>query len=412
LSSTVHLFLIDSALLWFLDRFLTSSVIVSTVFTLINCTAMFAFRVYEKEFLENLNEQIVRTFTALFSSDIFKCALYRCFEERVSLKYFALHLAFGTLTVSFINYSLCLFRKTKPKSFIVIGRKDGVGHILDEINLKTRGEYQFVHYVDHPQNDIEKFISSANFILVSDYELYQFVKDKVGLYNKKVVYLPEFVERTLKRIPIEVINRFESYYEQIFSQVKESPSKRVLDIACGVVGLVIFSPIMLILSILILLEDGRPVIFKQLRIGKDGKPFLMYKFRTMRNEESNQAKFADQENDRILKIGKFMRSFRLDECPQFLNILKGDMSIVGPRPEQIPFVKDFEQKIPYYSHRHVLKPGLTGWAQIMYKYSSTLEEVRTKLTYDLYYVKNRNIFMDLRIILQTVEAILWRRGAK
>ncbi|WP_206521857.1 sugar transferase, partial [Thermotoga sp. Ku-13t] len=107
-----------------------------------------------------------------------------------------------------------------------------------------------------------------------------------------------------------------------------------------------------------------------------------------------------------------IRPIRLDETLQFVNILKGDMSIVGPRPEQVPFVRDFEQMIPFYSYRHKVKPGLTGWAQIMYEYSSNFEEVKTKLPYDLWYVKNRSIFLDLRIILQTLEAVLWRRGAK
>lgn len=116
--------------------------------------------------------------------------------------------------------------------------------------------------------------------------------------------------------------------------------------------------------------------------------------------------------DIILKTGKLIRPIRLDETLQFVNISKGDMSIVGPRPEQVPFVRDFEQMIPFYSYRHKVKPGLTGWAQIMYKYSSNLEEVKTKLPYDLWYVKNRSIFLDLRIILQTLEAVLWRRGAK
>jgi lipopolysaccharide/colanic/teichoic acid biosynthesis glycosyltransferase len=121
---------------------------------------------------------------------------------------------------------------------------------------------------------------------------------------------------------------------------------------------------------------------------------------------------VDQEKDRILKVGRFIRPFRLDEVLQFVNVLKGEMSVVGPRPEQEEFVKIFEKQIPFYSLRHKVKPGITGWAQLMYKYSSSLEEVKKKLSYDLWYVKNRNIFLDLRIILQTLEAVLWRRGAK
>jgi lipopolysaccharide/colanic/teichoic acid biosynthesis glycosyltransferase len=161
-----------------------------------------------------------------------------------------------------------------------------------------------------------------------------------------------------------------------------------------------------------LFEDGRPIIFKQQRVGKDGKSFTMYKFRTMRNVRVDQAKFATQEQDRILKIGHIIRPYRLDELPQFFNVLKGEMSVVGPRPEQIDFVKEYSQEIPGYDFRHIVKPGITGWAQIRYKYSASMEETKQKLSYDLYYVKNRTIFLDLKIMLHTLETIVFRRGAK
>ncbi|HCF38744.1 MAG TPA: polyprenyl glycosylphosphotransferase, partial [Thermosipho africanus] len=216
----------------------------------------------------------------------------------------------------------------------------------------------------------------------------------------------------LKRIPIAVAQKFKEYYELEFSKAKESSAKRVLDIFGGILGLIFFSPFMLITAIAILIEDGRPVVFKQLRVGKDNKPFTLIKFRSMRKLKTDGPKFADQEKNRILKIGRIIRPIRLDESLQFVNILKGDMSIVGPRPEQIPFVREFEQKIQFYSYRHKLKPGLTGWAQIMYQYASNLEEVETKLSYDLYYIKNRSTLMDLRIILKTIEVIVLRKGAK
>jgi lipopolysaccharide/colanic/teichoic acid biosynthesis glycosyltransferase len=127
--------------------------------------------------------------------------------------------------------------------------------------------------------------------------------------------------------------------------------------------------------------------------------------------EDSSAKFATDEQDRILKTGKIIRQIRLDEILQFYDILKGDMSFVGPRPEQIKFVEEYNELIPFYWARHKLKPGLTGWAQIMYKYSSNLEEVKTKLSYDLYYVKNSNIFLDVNIVFKTIEAVFWKRGA-
>lgn len=409
----MRLFLLDYAILWFLNWLLTKAVFISLVFASISCISLFAFRVYETEHLESINEQIARIFIALIFSNAVKYIFYPVFNESLTFDYIYIHIFLGTIFVVLANWLFNSVFKTriKPKKYIVIGREKEIGHILDEITRKTRGEYQFVQYINPSLAKIKQLISTVDGILVADYELYQSVKEQIEQIYQ-ITYLPQIVEKTLKRIPLEVIDKFKNYYETAFSQAKESPAKRVLDIFFGIVGLIIFSPVMLIVSICILTEDGRPVIFKQLRIGKANKPFTMYKFRTMKKEKPDQAKFADQETDRILKIGKLIRPLRLDECLQFVNILKGDMSIVGPRPEQVPFVRDFEQEIPYYSYRHTLKPGLTGWAQIMYKYSSNLEEVKTKLTYDLYYIKNRTIFMDLRIILQTIEAVLWRRGAK
>lgn len=409
----VRVFLLDYIVLCTLNWFLTRSIITSLIFTFISCVALFASRAYEEEYLESINEQIARTFIALVFSNAAKYIFYPLFDKSLNFKYIIVHIFVGTISVAFANYlfSSIFKRNIVTKKYIVIGRKEEISHILNEVTQKSHGEYQFVQYINPSPTKIKQLISTVDGILVADYELYQSVKDEIEQIYQ-IVYLPQIVEKTLKRIPLEVIDKFKNYYETAFSQAKESPAKRVLDIFCGIIGLVVFSPVMLIVSICILIEDRRPVIFKQLRIGKNNRPFIMYKFRTMKKEKPDQAKFVDEETDRILKVGKFIRPLRLDECLQFLNILKGDMSVVGSRPEQVPFVRDFEQKIPYYSYRHVLKPGLTGWAQIMYKYSSSLEEVKTKLTYDLYYLKNRTIFMDLRIILQTIEAIIWRRGAK
>jgi len=138
----------------------------------------------------------------------------------------------------------------------------------------------------------------------------------------------------------------------------------------------------------------------------------MVKLRSMRNQQTGEAKFAGQEKDRVLKIGKIMRPVRIDEVLQVVNIFKGEMSLIGLRPEQIAFDRQFEAEIPYYGYRKKLAPGITGWAQVMYQYVETKEEMMTKLSYDLYYVKNQNLLFDLKIILLTIEAVVFRRGAK
>ncbi|MDN5338353.1 MAG: hypothetical protein PWQ20_1423 [Thermotogaceae bacterium] len=408
-----YLVLLDYVLLSLINYFLTNSIAFSLIFSVISVTMLFAFRVYETEYLESVNEQLTRTVIALFVSNAFKYIFYPFFDKALDLPYVFVHIILASPSVAVVNYTLNhLFKeKVQSKSYIVIGRKNEVGSVLEEITKKSYGRYRFVEYINPSPVKVRTTLKKADGILVADYELYESVRDEIQ-QNIEIIYLPHLVETTLKRIPLEVIEKFKNYYEPAFSQAKESPAKRVLDIVCGVIGFAVFSPVMLIVSLCILVEDGRPVTFKQLRIGKDNKPFLMYKFRSMKKEKPDQAKFADEEKDRILKIGKLIRPFRIDESLQFVNIIKGDMSIVGPRPEQVPFARDFEQKIPFYSYRHKVKPGLTGWAQIMYKYSSNLEEVKTKLSYDLYYTKNRTIFMDIRIILQIIEAVFWKRGAK
>ena len=376
----------------------------------------FALRTYDDNNLESFNESVVRLYISAFSAFLFVIFVISIFDFNVSkynIFYLNLLLPIILSAVNPILFKISL-KTTKPKKYLVIGRQEELKPILDEITQKSKGRYVFADFINpSPVTFRQKVIHYDN-VLIGDYELYERIKDEIEdeIKLKNVEYLSELSEKVLKRIPIVVAQKFKEYYELEFSKVKESPAKRVLDIFGGIFGLISFSPFMLITAIAILIEDGRPVVFKQLRVGKDNKPFTLIKFRSMRKLKTDGPKFADQEKDRILKIGKIIRPIRLDESLQFVNILKGDMSIVGPRPEQIPFVREFEQKIPFYSYRHKLKPGLTGWAQIMYQYASTLEEVEKKLSYDLYYIKNRSTLMDLRIILQTIEVILLRKGAK
>jgi len=309
------------------------------------------------------------------------------------------------------------------KNYLVIGRKEEIGHIMQEISDKTLHKIQFTQYINPNPTTLEEIIKQngqttshiIHGIVITDPQLEKTVKPQIQNYKEEgmeIEYLPNMAEKYLKRIPIEVAQKFKDYYEVIFNNVKEHPSKRFLDVIISTIALVILSPIILILSILILIEDGKPVVYKQERVGLNGEKFTMHKFRSMKNKtDQNEAKFAIDEQDRILKIGKIMRPIRLDEILQFYDILIGKMSFVGPRPEQIQLVEEYNELIPFYWARHKLKPGLTGWAQIMYKYSASLEETKIKLSYDLYYVKNRDIFFDLNIIIKTIEAVIWRRGA-
>ena len=186
--------------------------------------------------------------------------------------------------------------------------------------------------------------------------------------------------------------------------------QRVLDIVLSVIGILIGIPLMIVFGILIKVEDNGPITYKQERLGKGGKKFYIYKLRSMRTDaEKFGAQWAEKDDPRITKVGKFIRKTRIDEIPQLFNILKGDMSIIGPRPERPSFTEEFNQEIPGFINRLAVKPGLTGWAQVNGGYEITPRE---KLIEDIYYIKNRSILLDLKILFKTVKVVLTGDGAR
>ena len=190
--------------------------------------------------------------------------------------------------------------------------------------------------------------------------------------------------------------------------------KRALDVTLAAVGLVIGLPVMLLTGALVRLTSAGPALYHQERVGLNGRVFTVHKFRTMRTDaESETGPVWAQTNDqRITPLGRILRRTRLDEVPQLWNVLKGDMSLVGPRPERPTFVDQLTQTIPFYGQRHVVKPGVTGWAQIRYTYGASIEDAVEKLQYDLYYIKNMSIALDLVILIETVKTVILRRGAQ
>lgn len=205
----------------------------------------------------------------------------------------------------------------------------------------------------------------------------------------------------------------------IFSDgFKKSPmlmfNKRVFDIIISLIGLVLTIPIGLIIAVLIKLDSRGPVLFSQERVGQNGKFFNIMKFRSMRYnaEEHTGPVWARDVDDRVTRVGRFLRLFRLDELPQFLNVLRGDMSFVGPRPERAYFVEQLKGAIPYYAQRHSVKPGITGWAQVRYKYGASVNDALEKLQYDLFYIKNMSLAFDLAILLLSIKIVISGKGAK
>jgi sugar transferase (PEP-CTERM system associated) len=190
--------------------------------------------------------------------------------------------------------------------------------------------------------------------------------------------------------------------------------KRLTSVVISIIGLLLTLPLLPFVALAIKLSSRGQVLYSQSRVGRDGVVFRCYKFRTMRAdaEADTGPTWAQDDDPRITRVGKFLRKTRMDEIPQLWNVLRGDMSLVGPRPERPEFVEGLNQEIPYYHLRHSVRPGITGWAQILYKYGSTVEDAKEKLRYDLYYIKNASVGLDLLILFNTIKIVLLGRGAK
>ncbi len=237
------------------------------------------------------------------------------------------------------------------------------------------------------------------------------------LAGVEIVDLPSFFEMTATKVRLDLIPPSWLIFAPGFKRgALSEAAKRAIDLLASFLLLTVSWPLMLLTAIAIKLEDGlsAPVIYKQTRIGKSGKPFDIYKFRSMSvdAEKGDKPQWASADDPRITRVGNIIRLLRLDELPQLLNVLKGDMSFVGPRPERPEFVDSLSQKIPYYNERHRVKPGVTGWAQLNYPYGASDRDSLEKLQYDLYYTKNHSLMLDLIILLQTVEIVLFGKGAR
>lgn len=283
------------------------------------------------------------------------------------------------------------------------------GEVLDRY-LATAGEFRVIEtdgeredaglnaYVIYKGGDIDEKTSEG------------LIKSKLAGYT--VMDLVELIEKETGRIPLDYVNIH--WFLEKFDVVDRNyfRSNRMFSMVLSIVFLILLFPLGMLAALVHRLFSRGPLFFTQERVGLHGKHFKLIKFRTMvANAEEEGARFAEKNDGRITRLGKLMRRFRIDEIPQFVNVLKGDMSIVGPRPERRVFVDSLSKDIPYYRLRLLVPPGLTGWAQINGAYAgSDVGDHKTKLEYDLYYIKNRSIFMEMLILLRTVGTILRARG--
>jgi lipopolysaccharide/colanic/teichoic acid biosynthesis glycosyltransferase len=322
------------------------------------------------------------------------------------------------------------------KKVLLIGPKETVESLVAIIGEKARDNY-IVGYISSDSiedRSIERFdLSYENLLyLVKKHNVTEVVvkhfEDSVesekmklqliGLFEQGYIITSaeNFKENITNRIPESRLN--EEFYNHLSRGLIQQNRfylffRRMMDLIISFIGILILGLIIIpIVSICNIFGNRGKLLFYQKRVGKNGKIFRIIKLRTMiENAEKNGAVWAHKHDSRITKFGKFLRKTRIDEFPQFINILKGDMSLIGPRPERPEFVEELSKDYIFYTTRHVIKPGLSGWAQVEYPYASSKEEQFIKLRYDLYYIKEQNLFMDFKIFIKTISTVLFYRGS-
>ena len=319
----------------------------------------------------------------------------------------------------------------KKKNVLIFGSNHIENNIQEDIIASL--DYNYIGYISDNKSratkylvgnyaEMEKIIKEKKIdllVIVKDMKSPSFKKYLKRLFDLKINGLKVlsyeiFNEEIQKKIDASKIDEewlLQSNGFDILNDGMQKNMKRGVDLVIASTLMILLSPMALIVAILIKLESKGPVIFKQVRIGENMVPFKVYKFRSMKiHDPQKYSKYAQDNDNRVTKIGNFIRKTRIDELPQLFCILKGTMSFVGPRPEWDILAKEYEKQIPYYNLRHMIKPGITGWAQVMYPYGENIEDTKRKLEYDLYYLKHQDLILDVLIIFKTVKVILFGKG--
>lgn len=301
---------------------------------------------------------------------------------------------------------------------LIIGENEYKQEIIEEI--KKQKIYKIVADTKN-KDEIKKILEQKHISIVVDFDS-TYLDDKemaslflkYKLYNIKFYSYITFYEILFKRLSIKVLSDKYFIIETGFSAYQDSIRKnlkRLFDLVFAFIILIPSIPIMIISAIIVKLESKGPVIYSQERIGENNKVFKIYKFRSMTTDsEKDGPKWAKENDNRVTKFGNIMRKTRIDELPQLYNVIMGQMSFVGPRPERQYFINTLEKEIPYYNVRHIVKPGLTGWAQVKYPYGASVEDAYRKLQYDLYYIKHYSLGLDILIILDTIKIVIFGKG--
>ena len=401
-------------------------------------TAMIAVGVYGTEALQSIRYALARLLVAISLGVLFLSVMHFVLPDITlwrSNSLYAMGLAIGLLLTIRLLLGSMLGGEAFKRRLVVLGAGNRA-HRIREIEERKGSGFLVVGYI--AMNDGAQVIPAA----INRNAIYNLADFVVRLGASEVVLALEerrnalplsdllrikttgvhvneistFLERETGRVDLDSVNPSWLIFSDGFPAGRRlsSIAKRLFDIVASSILLLLTGPVILLAALLVKLTSKGPAFYRQQRVGLFGEEFWIVKLRTMRQdaELSGQAVWAEKDDPRITRLGYWLRKLRIDELPQTWTVLKGEMSFVGPRPERRQFVEDLEQHLRYYAERHMVKPGITGWAQINYPYGASIEDARHKLEYDLYYAKNYTPFLDLLILIQTLRVILWPEGAR
>jgi sugar transferase (PEP-CTERM system associated) len=401
--------------------------------------SLYYFDLYDLKIFRSNFELAVRLMQSLGVSSIFLAVLYYFFPFLILGRgIFLISLGFmGAVIVSWrMLYNYILKTRKLDQKIMIIGSGSLAKNIAKEIIEKQDTGFKVIGFItDNPERIGERLVNpsvigdQSHILGIATRErvdrIIVALEERRGkfpegqLLDCKMRGIPieegiEFYEHLTGRLQVESLRPSFLIFSDGFKKTRLTMwVKRVSGFAISLIGLTLLSPLVFIVSILIKMDSHGPVFYRQKRVGENGKIFRLIKFRSMvEKAEANGPVWAGENDSRVTRVGGWIRRLRIDEIPQMLNVLRGDMSFVGPRPERPFFVEKLKEEIPYYDQRFSVKPGITGWAQIKYPYGASKEDALEKLKYDLYYIKNMSHLFDLLIIFETVKVVLFRKGAR
>ncbi len=409
------------------------------VFTLVVVLTVAASGLYRRHDRDGFRGVLFRIILVVFSVFFLMSFLFylqpALFTARTTFVY-ALMILGGTLLITRTGLIYFIDQDYFKRRIIVYGAGKKAAHMTELRRKSDRRNFKLLGFLPIPGEDILidkellidtpdgliNYINSndiVEIIVAIDDRRKNFPVDDVlecKVNGVDVLDISTFFERQTGRIKLTALHPSNLIFSDGFTQgILNQYLKRMVDIFAALILLLITWPVMLLTALAILIESGfkGSIFYRQLRVGLNNKNFNVMKFRSMAMDaEKNGAQWAQTIDPRVTWVGNMIRKYRIDELPQLFNVLNGDMSFVGPRPERPEFVKDLSEKIKYYEIRHFVKPGITGWAQVCYPYGATEQDSRNKLEYDLYYMKNYTLFLDIMILLQTTQVVAWRQGSR